>query len=831
MLPHSTAMISSDRGVFINGGQFNQHYHHGQATVGNKTPIDVLTEAVAPSAFYDSGASFDKPKCHPRTRSKILEDIMCWILGEDEDGQIGKQFMWLNGAAGCGKSAIAQSTIESCIERGVLLASFFFSRSDSTRNHAGSLVATLAYQLYCAFPGTEVQTEILSVIQQDPLIFKKTLQRQFTSLIIQPLFTHFSKNQSTQHRVPFLIVIDGLDECTDRNAQKAIITDMADSLRNSNHSIQIFVASRPEHDIKLSFSSKYLKEVHIGLSLDLENGREADSDIRLYLFDRFAEIKDDFNNRTTGRKLVQDWPGDEIITKLVWKSSRQFIYAATVIRYVESTRHRPDQRLDTILNFRPVNADHPFTELDSLYTMILESASDIEKVLHVLSLYLMDVRHVCCSVIEKILSYDEGEVEALFCDMGALVQISKPRYFFPYPELEYDPEYSPLLLHILHASLEEYLLDAARSKQFHIDIHYETIKHVTHALQYLASCCSSSFNPSSMAGAPTYILYQYQYHMCPRTDHITISPELRQLALSFPLKEFLEPHISTNIYPQLLQFVVTPFLELLQDIVVSDPTLSYIQYHQLEILRSDIIQQIPQYLNDDRLTLVLVLFYHLGSQRFVPALRGGRVGCSGYSYTTPFHVHHEDCDEGDILSLSRLWYTWRTPIQGNYYHHVVRHWQKSLHDPRRPTQYALGPITHERAALFCLKELAATVPPLTSPSGKNIKISPVTNDAEDDTHPMLNFIQDVNCGQWRFLCSTKSALEDEELYFLLLGYITFLLPRCGRSDALVAACEEYRTSHIDQPDGPFPVRRKLLHKEINNYLARVYVTNFACMVQ
>ncbi|KAF9565072.1 hypothetical protein CPC08DRAFT_786225 [Agrocybe pediades] len=135
--------------------------------------MDILMEAVAPNAFHDSGASFDKPKCHPYTRVKILEIIMHWIIGENKDAQASKQFMWLNGAAGCGKSSIAQSTIESCIERGVLLASFFFSRSDPTRNHAGSLVATLAYQVYCAFPETQVQTEILSAIKKDPLIFKK----------------------------------------------------------------------------------------------------------------------------------------------------------------------------------------------------------------------------------------------------------------------------------------------------------------------------------------------------------------------------------------------------------------------------------------------------------------------------------------------------------------------------------------------------------------------------------------------------------------------------------------------------------------------------------
>ncbi|KAF9565053.1 hypothetical protein CPC08DRAFT_212153 [Agrocybe pediades] len=551
-------MISSKQGVLITGGQFTQHYH-AQTSVRNQVPIDVLMDAVAPSAFHDSGTSFDKPKCHPRTRVRILEDIMCWNIGEDEDARAWKQFMWLNGAAGCGKSAIAQSTIESCIGRGLLLACFFFNRSDPTRNHAGALAATLAYQLYCAFPKTSVQTEILSAIQEDPMIFKKTLQRQFLALIIQPLKTHFSKDRSRHYRVPFLIVIDGLDECIDRTAQKAILTGLAESLRNSNLFIPIFIASRPEHDIKFSFASKFLKDIHTSLSLDIGNGYDGDYDIRLYLLDRFAEIKEDFDNRTTGRKLSQDWPGDKIIDTLVWKSSGQFVYAATIIRYVESTRHRPDHRLDVILNLRPVNGDHPFAELHALYATILESALDIEKVLHVVSLYLMDAPRICCSVIEKMLSFDEGELDTLFCDMGALVQVYELQYS--------DPQDPPRYLRFLHASLPEYLLDAARSKQFHINMDYETIKHVTHTLQYLASYSSSSFDLYSNAGSPIYILASHQYGMGYRIGQIPIPLELRLSILSFPLKEFLEPHTSALPYRLLLRFFVTPFLERLEAII------------------------------------------------------------------------------------------------------------------------------------------------------------------------------------------------------------------------------------------------------------------------
>ncbi|KAF9554603.1 hypothetical protein CPC08DRAFT_766582 [Agrocybe pediades] len=815
MLPPGT-MISSNQGVLITGGQFHQYNnYHSQTSLGNKAPIDILTEAVAPNALHNSGATFDKPKCHPRTRVKIREIIMRWILlGRDGDDQAGKQFMWLNGAAGCGKSAIAQSTIESCIGQRLLLASFFFNRSDATRNHAGSFVATLAYQLYCAFPETEVQTEILSTIKKDPLVFKKTLQEQFTSLIVQPLRAHFSKDQSAQLRVPFLIVIDGLDECIDRNAQKAILTGLAESLHNSNLCIPVFVASRPEHDIKLSFSSKYLMGIHTRMSLDLEDEDDAD-DIRLYLFDRFAEIKDDFDNRTIGRKLAQDWPGDEVIETLVWKSSRHFVYASTVIRYVESTRHRPDHRLDVALNLRRVNArDYPFAELDELYTTILEAVSDIEKVLHVLSLHLMNGPSICVSVIEKMLSYDEGEVETLFCDMGALVQVYK----------DVDQSY----LRFLHASFREYLVDTARSKQFHIDMDYETIKHIPHVLQYLASCCSSSFDPNSNAGTPMYMFRHINFQVAKCMGQIEISLELQQALLSFPLEEFLKPHsTSSGTYWRQLEYFITPFLELLEAMVINDPTLSYIQDHQLGILRSVIMEQIRQYFNDDNQAATLVLFYHMGSHRFVPVLDN-----TFYCSSSPFHLVHSSGLRGDTV-----------------YHSFVR---QLLRDTLagQSGERSLGPIINARAALACFKELAEWAPlPLIS-SWKNIDIVLTTDSTEDDAHQKLTFwpvtdntadigyanlvFDSPNGGLWRFTYTEQfldsesyPLISRESLRFLLLGYLIFILPRCGRSDALVAACKDY----IRLPDNPksylqflynfFPTRTRLWYKEMINYLARV----------
>ncbi|KAF4613605.1 hypothetical protein D9613_008189 [Agrocybe pediades] len=793
-------MISSKQ-VLVTGGQFSQYNnYHGQASLDNKAAIDILTDAVAPSAFHDSEARFDPPRCHPRTRVKVLERIMDWIVGA------AKPFLWLNGAAGAGKSAIAQSIIEQGIERGLLLASFFFSRSDPSRNHAGPLIATLAYQLYCAFPETEVQTTILSAIKKDPLIFKKTLQRQFTSLVIEPLKAYLSRDESTQHRKPFVIVIDGLDECLDRASQKAILTGLASSVQGLDPYIRILIASRPEHDIKMSFRSQHLKDIHAHLSLDL--GDEADSDIKLYLFERFAQIKEDFDDRTTGRKLDASWPGEEVIQELVHKSSGQFIYATTVVRCVESTRHRPDRRLDIVLKLRPHNGDNPFAQLDALYAMILESASDIEKVLHVLSLHVMDSLQalVSCSIIEKLLCFDEGELETLFCDLGALVPL---RWAQETPDSE-PHQY----LRILHASFLDYLMDEERSKQFYIDRNKEDIKHLTHILQYLASYCSNSFTES--LELPLLFIFSLNILV---SRFGTISLELRQVALSFPLKQFLEPHSQTDLYSILVEYFVSPFLGFLEIIAHKDPQFSYIQDHQQGILKSMLNQQLERYYNHHELALMLLAFYHLGTHRFVPIIKYRPYE----DHSIPFAaIHHSCIDEVDTLCLRRIW---AATEQMGHTSGVLHCRYSFFHDfvyrlLRDSNKSSLDPRTYEKAALFCFKRLVAISLPVEF-SAQDM----ATDDAEDDTcaGAELAFL-DVNGGQWIFSSEKNwelvSASDDGESYFLLLGYTTFLLPYCGRSDTLVLACEEYKVSIAEQAGGwAFPIRRKLLLKEIDKYLA------------
>ncbi|KAF9479903.1 hypothetical protein BDN70DRAFT_788025, partial [Pholiota conissans] len=85
-----------------------------------------LQQHVASAAFHNSAQRVHPPRCHPNTRTAVLQMIYDWIVDEGAGGLREKWLLWLNGAACAGKSAIMQSIAERCMLYGIPIASFFF---------------------------------------------------------------------------------------------------------------------------------------------------------------------------------------------------------------------------------------------------------------------------------------------------------------------------------------------------------------------------------------------------------------------------------------------------------------------------------------------------------------------------------------------------------------------------------------------------------------------------------------------------------------------------------------------------------------------------------
>jgi len=372
--------------------------------------------------------------------------------------------MWLYGAAGAGKSAIGQTFAGKCDADGRLLASFFFGRSDPTRNNVKFLIPTIACQIYERI--SNIRDKLLSTIDNDPLFFNKTLLIQLEALVMEPLMQ--CRGTITQN----LIIIDGLDECLDRSSQTAIIGAVFDVVRRHNGHIRFLIASRPEHDIVTAFS---LQNNAILARLVLDDRYRPHEDIRLFLNDKIRGIKATHPFRNL---IPEEWPENGLVDDIVEKSSGQFIYVSTVIKFIESNRHRPDHRLEIVRNLRPAQGAMPFAELDALYTHILSSVEDIPRAVELLSFLLYasklgDIVNVVS--LEKIHDLERGSLQLIFCDLGALVVIDKDGR-----------------IKVLHASLLDFLIDSSRSKDLPISGNALMIKHITNCLGFLSSAYNVS---------------------------------------------------------------------------------------------------------------------------------------------------------------------------------------------------------------------------------------------------------------------------------------------------------------------------------------------------
>jgi hypothetical protein len=356
--------------------------------------------------------------------------------------------LWMHGAAGGGKSAIMQSIAELCEMAAIPLASFFFFRTDPTRNSTTSFIATLVYQLIQNIP--LVQGEILGIIESNPLIFDQSLKSQLETLIIQPLC-----RAREYFKGFFVVLIDGLDKCIESAHQADLVKLLGTISRSGTIPVIFLVASRREPQIEAAFVRKEVSDHVLTLPLDNSDIEQTSDDIRRFLVDKFRDIKE---AHLFKRYLPIDWPPASSVEEIVTKSSGQFIFASVVINYLLSPRANPARQLEVIhdIRLRDPSTQHPFAHLDSLYEHIFSQVKALNKVLTIIG-YVIASRVGLIEHIQKVFLLEDGELDVLFADLAAVILCKPPSQGIP--ELKF-----------LHASLPDFLVDKSRSKRYHIDL-------------------------------------------------------------------------------------------------------------------------------------------------------------------------------------------------------------------------------------------------------------------------------------------------------------------------------------------------------------------------
>ncbi|KAK1233280.1 hypothetical protein PQX77_003572 [Marasmius sp. AFHP31] len=417
-----------------------------------------LLRKAALSALHDSEARYPQPNVLPGTREKIIQELTDWIEDRSADKS---RVHWVYGAAGVGKSAIAQALSEKFTGTGQLAAAFFFSRNDASRDKLDPFIPTITHQLVTSPTLKPLLMPLVDdAIRSTAGIWEKKWEDQFKAIIREPCA---QVDSGTWARLPRLVIIDGVDECVDVTSQKRLL----EAIRASAVTLPLdfLILSRPEPHIKRIFRDGSFVPAPRIMSLADFAVRD---DIEKYLRKEFDRLREEHQG-----VLPASWPGDNVIMMLVDRSTGQFIYVTTIIKFLSTGKGpvTPQQRLEVVLRAEPVsNSASPYPDLDQLYSQILYFCqNDGRKLQRVLRLIVSPVglglpgtftlrrspRMVPTSaiVIERLLGLGQGEVTALLSGLHSILHI---------------PEDRAERVFVLHASFTDFLLDRNRSGEYHV---------------------------------------------------------------------------------------------------------------------------------------------------------------------------------------------------------------------------------------------------------------------------------------------------------------------------------------------------------------------------
>jgi hypothetical protein len=294
------------------------------------------------------------------------------------------------------------------------------------------------------------------------------------ALIVRPFESLRRSRACDIATLPYAILIDGLDECQGElintngaensktvakrrlgeDSQAVLLSALKNSLLKHDLPFRIFIASRPELAIHTALGpggSLHGLAYHIPLS----DKYDATEDMRRYLRRRFQDI---------GLKTKQPhWFTEGDVDTLVQAGSGQFVYVATVYKYVSEPRASAVQRLKTVLNWTPEQVTRPFEALDMLYRNILMSAKEAYEAvdthsgrdfLLLLKIYLLDLAsslppdweyggdRTGSDVVTALLNLESDALEILTLDLRSLVYLEEDtpeaRYLAPYHKSLYD---------------------------------------------------------------------------------------------------------------------------------------------------------------------------------------------------------------------------------------------------------------------------------------------------------------------------------------------------------------------------------------------------------
>jgi hypothetical protein len=345
--------------------------------------------------------------------------------------------LWLYGYVGCGKSAIAQTVAENFSKKGRLAASFFFFRATADRSRSARFAATLASQLAAFVPSARPFIEIAQASIGDELR-DSTVALQFQHLFLEPFYSAFQSPGRivlTSVSGPYLTVIDGLDECEDREDIAGLVENIIGFFKDKPRTpLRFFISSRVEEHIRTRLQDP---ESHVELMDLVAHTSEADI---AFLVD------ESFKNAAKHDRVLQsygNWPDKVRRAKLVQNADNSFIVISTILKFIlepASDGSTPKTRLELILDQK--------LGLDKLYPEILRRSESLDHFQAIITTIALLFSPLSTKQLAQILGIELSDVVSVLINLHSIIHV-------PGDDISH--------VTVFHSSLREFLCTESRA--------------------------------------------------------------------------------------------------------------------------------------------------------------------------------------------------------------------------------------------------------------------------------------------------------------------------------------------------------------------------------
>ncbi|RXW11774.1 hypothetical protein EST38_g14081 [Candolleomyces aberdarensis] len=273
-----------------------------------------------------------------------------------------------------------------------------------------------------------------------------SLATQLDLLILSPFKDVIDQGVlgETLAKGPFLIVIDGLDECEDKQGVEEFIDHMlAFFAKYQNIPLRIFIASRVEKHIRERLETN---GVHLG-NLDTHSSHK---DIEKWLHASFQTVAKRDRVIQAYVRERGSWPTKPDMGKLIKHTNGSFVLASTMFNYIVQPPTQEDPT--TPMERLPLTLE--MNGLDGLYAQTLARSEHFPHFSNIISTITLLMEPLPIVGIAEILGIKVFEVNHVLMNLQAIIHV---------PGTDQEGEVT-----LGHTSLRDFLTTENRSKAFFV---------------------------------------------------------------------------------------------------------------------------------------------------------------------------------------------------------------------------------------------------------------------------------------------------------------------------------------------------------------------------